>query len=88
MSSTSNDNRCAICGGINLKPLLYQNGFLIARCIACDTQQVSPIPSDEVLKAHYQQSSYFHGDSSQGYEDYDEIHRVSITALSAPAESV
>lgn len=67
---------CPICGCPVSIPTFVKYDYTIARCTACDTLHVSPIPSDELLRAHYQDPQYFDGHAKQGYRDYTEMRKA------------
>lgn len=69
-------NSCPICGNKEAPLVLVKNGYPIARCIVCDTQYASPMPSDRFLQSHYQDPAYFCGDAEQGYQNYAEIRKA------------
>jgi 2-polyprenyl-3-methyl-5-hydroxy-6-metoxy-1,4-benzoquinol methylase len=56
--------------------MFVKNGYDIVQCMACDTLHVSPIPTDAELKAHYQDSAYFHGQAEQGYRNYADMKKA------------
>lgn len=67
---------CPICGAADAAPMLVVNGYSIARCAQCDTMRVCPIPSNELLQAHYQDPDYFEGDEEQGYHNYADVQKA------------
>jgi SAM-dependent methyltransferase len=75
-SDASPGTGCPICGGPASLPVLVKYGYTIARCTACDTLHVSPIPSDEVLQAFYQDPGYFSGQEEQGYCNYADMKKA------------
>lgn len=69
---------CPICGHSTPVPVLAKNGYTIACCAACSVLHVSPIPSNEMLQAHYQDPSYFSGPEEQGYQSYSAMRKALI----------
>jgi 2-polyprenyl-3-methyl-5-hydroxy-6-metoxy-1,4-benzoquinol methylase len=67
---------CPICGDTGTLPFLTKNGFAIARCARCDVLRVDPIPTDEFLRAHYQDPAYFDGAAEQGYQNYADLEKA------------
>lgn len=67
---------CPICGGAPATPVLKKNGYTIACCSQCGTLHVDPLPSEEALQTHYQDSSYFEGSAGQGYRSYADMQKA------------
>jgi 2-polyprenyl-3-methyl-5-hydroxy-6-metoxy-1,4-benzoquinol methylase len=67
---------CRICHKNDWQPVLVKNNYSIARCRACGTQQVTPVPPLCKLFEHYQDSTYFRGEEAQGYASYADMHKV------------
>jgi SAM-dependent methyltransferase len=76
LSDKSPGNGCPICNNMVSVPVLVRYGYTIARCAACDTLHVSPIPPDEVLQAQYQDPGYFSGQEEQGYYNYADMRKA------------
>ncbi len=53
-----------------MQSLFVKDGYPIVRCLDCGLERVHPMPAETVLEAHYQDKTYFHGDTNQGYRDY------------------
>jgi 2-polyprenyl-3-methyl-5-hydroxy-6-metoxy-1,4-benzoquinol methylase len=67
---------CPLCNNSVSSPILSKNDYTIARCAACDTLYVSPMPPEELLQAHYQDPAYFCGQEEQGYHNYSDMHKA------------
>lgn len=67
---------CPVCGGLQSEPYLTKDGFDLVRCTTCAVIHVHPMPSPEALAAHYQDPAYFEGDFSQGYVNYEDVHKA------------
>jgi len=75
---TFSSTGCPICGCSVSIPAFIKSGYKIVRCTACSTLHVSPIPSDEVLQARYQDPSYFSGPEKQGYCNYADMKKALV----------
>lgn len=73
---------CPLCRANDATPALTKNGYTIVRCSACGLLYVHPIPTDAELAAHYQQHSYFEGDTDQGYSNYTEMEKALLPHFS------
>ncbi|MCL4504764.1 MAG: class I SAM-dependent methyltransferase [Chloroflexi bacterium] len=67
---------CPNCHGTESRLYWQKNGFDIVRCATCGLIFVSPMPSDEAIRAHYQDPAYFSGDDQQGYNDYASMEKA------------
>lgn len=78
MSTTTSQHSspCPLCGDMQSTPVLNKYGYAIHRCVACSHVFVNPMPTDDQLRAHYQNPAYFEGEQDQGYRDYDDMHRA------------
>lgn len=84
---TEPNPRCPICTAIRdpkseIGALGYQSirdpRFSYARCRQCGAVFVHPMPSPEMLYAHYQDPAYFAGNAEQGYQDYAAIRKALV----------
>lgn len=73
---------CPLCRVSDATPALTKNGYTIVRCGACGLLYVHPIPTEAELAAHYQQHSYFEGDTDQGYRNYVEMEKALLPHFS------
>jgi SAM-dependent methyltransferase len=71
-----NVERCPVCRGASSAPVLRKNGYTISRCVGCGSFHVTPMPTDEVLYAHYQDLGYFSGQGEQGYVSYADMAKA------------
>lgn len=67
---------CPICHHPTVTPRITRNGYTLAECAACHALHVSPMPSDDDLRAHYQNPAYFEGEESQGYRNYADMEKA------------
>lgn len=67
---------CPVCASTQAAPIFTQNGYDIVRCVACGLRYVSPTPSAEILRAHYQDPAYFEGCAGQGYRNYADMEKA------------
>lgn len=66
-------NPCVLCGGKDFEDRLEKNGYRVRRCRACGLTQLNPLPSDEALRALYEDEAYFESsESDRGYGRYAE----------------
>lgn len=82
MTSTDTGRRsgssCPLCGGGEAKPLFLKSGYSIVRCSTCGLQHVKPMPTDDEVRAHYQDPGYFRGGGDQGYDDYAQVRKALV----------
>lgn len=67
---------CPLCAQTAADLVLNKNGYPLVRCRGCGLIYVSPMPDADKLAAHYQDASYFAGDSQQGYRNYAEMEKA------------
>ena len=67
---------CPLCGDHDAAKRLDMNGYTIVACQRCGLEYLSPMPTPEQLRAHYQQAEYYCGNASQGYHDYQATERA------------
>ena len=67
---------CPVCAGLVHTPVVAKHGYQYVRCARCQAVSVRPMPSPEVLDAHYQDPAYFAGDEETGYRNYADMHKA------------
>jgi 2-polyprenyl-3-methyl-5-hydroxy-6-metoxy-1,4-benzoquinol methylase len=67
---------CPICAGRIHAPVTARHGYQYVRCQNCQTVYVNPMPSPQVIQAHYQNPAYFAGDEEMGYQNYSDMHKA------------
>lgn len=68
--------KCVLCAGEQFVIVFRKNSYDISRCAGCGCIQVSPMPSQAQLIAHYQDPSYFEGEEEQGYKSYADTRKA------------
>jgi len=72
------DTLCPVCGASASEPALSKDGYTIVRCSLCQMLYVRPVLSADELQAYYQDPGYFHGESTQGYQSYEDLRKALV----------
>ena len=73
---TNNRTPCPVCGSSQMIPLFTRNAYTLVKCQTCDLVHVNPMPTDDAIRAHYQEPEYYQGNEAQGYLDYADMRKA------------